>query len=1067
MLNFSRFVTAAVLTIVGLAGSAQVSASTVNLDAEEQAWLEAHPVIRVGPAPNFPPVEFFDDQGRFHGIAADYMAIVEERLEIEFQVVKKQSWSDVVAATQAGEIDVWLEAAKTEDRNRYMLFSEPYLLLPAVIIVRQEEGGNLELDDLAGRRVAAIDGYATVEFLRENAPDLELMLVPSIEEGLSRVAFGSADAIVVSSAPASFYIERLGLTNLRVAGQSGFMWRLSVASRKDWPILHRILAKTFDSIGRDDRRVIYRRWVALDHVPETFVKGWVITACVAGLAALVFLLVLLVLRRGRQRPTRHLGSSSWPVYIAALVVIIAVLLLTVQTERLIESDARDDVALALKGILSSTSTSAHGWLRERQTQARMWAGQSAVQDACRELLALDIEVGPAAKGKASKRLGDELNRLIESNFYSGWAVLSLDRRIIGALDPDLIGVEPNMPGDLMDELFSGERLSAIVIPSTEYVQQGEAPFSDRISVVATVIGPDHSIVGALALRIDPGGEFSRILQRGRIGNSGDTYAFNRAGQAVSLSRFDAALRQMGLIGVDDDSILNLEIRDPGGNMLTGFRPTVYRSDQRLTVMAESAVNGRNGINLEGYRDYRGVPVIGAWAWDDDLGLGISTEIDSAEAYRSLATNRRLFRTFVALTVGLILCLTLLFRLFSGRQQATEARMRLQSAALEAAANGIVITDTNGTIEWVNPAFTELTGYSFSEAEGKNPRILKSGTHGPEFFVEMWNTIRSGRVWSGEMVNRARDGSIYTEEMTITPVRSDAGLITHFVAIKKDVSERIAMVHELEHARELAEEANRAKSAFLANMSHELRTPMNAIIGYSEMLTEDAEDEGHDGMIPDLEKITTSGRHLLSLINDILDLSKIEAGRMDLYIERFDIKQLLEDTIATVEPHAGKNGNSVSLHTDENVGVMTADLTKVRQVLLNILSNAVKFTSGGLITVSAGKIRDRGDRLVISVSDTGIGIPPDQLDRVFEEFSQADDSTTREYGGTGLGIPISQRFCRMMGGEITVESEPGQGSTFTIDLPVTVVPAKHDTQRIESNPGVGLDHGGNNGEDLTG
>jgi signal transduction histidine kinase/DNA-binding response OmpR family regulator len=249
---------------------------------------------------------------------------------------------------------------------------------------------------------------------------------------------------------------------------------------------------------------------------------------------------------------------------------------------------------------------------------------------------------------------------------------------------------------------------------------------------------------------------------------------------------------------------------------------------------------------------------------------------------------------------------------------------------------------------------------------------------------------------------------------------------------------------LKDAKEAAEAANRSKSAFLANMSHELRTPLNAIIGYSEMLQEEMTDLDQEDLIPDLQRINGAGQHLLGLINDILDLSKIEAGKMDLYLETFDLANLIQEVVSLVKPLAQKNNNTLEVHYSPTIGTLHADLTKVRQNLLNLLSNAAKFTENGTITLkvelitliaSADRAAAIGEsHFRFTVTDTGIGMAPDQIASLFQAFTQADASTTRKYGGTGLGLTISQRFCHMMGGQISVESQVGQGSTFTMVLP---------------------------------
>ncbi|HET9708755.1 MAG TPA: GAF domain-containing protein [Gemmatimonadales bacterium] len=367
------------------------------------------------------------------------------------------------------------------------------------------------------------------------------------------------------------------------------------------------------------------------------------------------------------------------------------------------------------------------------------------------------------------------------------------------------------------------------------------------------------------------------------------------------------------------------------------------------------------------------------------------------------------------------------RLYSAQQQQFEVLVRSNPVA-------IVNIGADNHIRSCNPAFEELFGYTEAEVKGKNLDALVT-TEGTLAEAQAYTTqaLEQGRATSGTGRRRRKDGTVIDVEVLTIPV-TVGGEQVGLMALYHDITELLT-------ARREAEAANETKSRFLASTSHELRTPLNAIIGYSEMLQEQAAEDGQDDYAADLGKIHSAGQHLLAVINDILDLSKIEAGKMELYLETVAVRPLVDDVVTTVRQLIAKHGNRFELHAADDLGSIRADATRLRQVLLNLLSNASKFTTEGRIALAVG--RDDG-HLTFRVSDTGIGMTEEQMGRLFQAFAQAEASTASKYGGTGLGLAISRRLCQMMGGDIAVASRPGKGSTFTVRLPLAgVVPEQRN------------------------
>jgi PAS domain S-box-containing protein len=347
---------------------------------------------------------------------------------------------------------------------------------------------------------------------------------------------------------------------------------------------------------------------------------------------------------------------------------------------------------------------------------------------------------------------------------------------------------------------------------------------------------------------------------------------------------------------------------------------------------------------------------------------------------------------------------------------------------------VFVSDLEGKILQANDAVSQLLGFRRDEVVEQSLSRFISAEETREFTAALREVVEKGVTRNARLNPRSASGETISTTLNASALRDPDGRVIGAIGILRDI-------RELDKAREAAEIANRAKSQFLANMSHELRTPLNAIILYTELLRDEATDRRLEDFLSDLKKIYGAAKHLLALINDVLDLSKIESGKLELVLETFDVSAMIRDVVTTIEPLAQKNADRLEVHCSTYVGTMHADLTKVRQSLFNLLSNACKFTESGTVRLEVVRTEWDRDWLTFRVADTGIGMTPDHLGKLFQPFSQVDPSATRHFGGTGLGLVITRHFCEAMGGDITVESKPGVGSTFTIRLPASVGEAK--------------------------
>jgi PAS domain S-box-containing protein len=470
------------------------------------------------------------------------------------------------------------------------------------------------------------------------------------------------------------------------------------------------------------------------------------------------------------------------------------------------------------------------------------------------------------------------------------------------------------------------------------------------------------------------------------------------------------------------------------NLPKGAAISLYEADGRLLVQVPSQTNRlRPPTNKSDVR-----PVdedsqrIGTQITFPRYPLMVKVEMPTAPI---LAQSRSLGLSYAAFILALSLMSVLvvtLVRTLRKRLKAEE-QIRILSLAVENSPMSVIITDAKGQIEYVNPFFSRISGFSPEEVQGQNPSVLKSGHLSDDSYARMWKAITAGHIWHGEFHNKRKDGSSYWELAAIAPIKNEIGSITHFVAVKEDITIRKQAEQDLIEAKEMAEEANRAKSSFLANMSHELRTPLNAVIGFADMLSSGIYGPLNDRQMEAVKDIHHGGAHLLDIINDVLDMSRIEAGRYEISESDVDIRSIVRSSVKLVEPRAKKSDIRIVQQIPEHLPNVWGDERAVKQVILNLISNAVKFTpSHGQVTISA-ESEERGG-LWVSIADTGPGISQEDLERLFQPFQQGEQWLTRQHEGTGLGLAISKKLMEMHGGTIRLDSTLGKGTTVWLRFP---------------------------------
>ncbi|MEE9606075.1 MAG: SpoIIE family protein phosphatase [Candidatus Scalindua sp.] len=946
---------------------------------KEKKWLDAHKIIRFGVDPAWPPFDFVGDKGVHQGIAADVLKLLGERLDITLERQHDLSWEQVLTGARERTLDLVSICAMTFDRSKYLTLTSSFATQSWVIVTRKQFRHVENLKDIINDKVAMVKGYAVVELVQNKFPDLPIQFVETPLAGLSAVATGQIDSYVGDLGVVSYLIQEKNLGNLKVAGDSGLGFHhLSIGVRSDWPELVTILNKGLDSISQEEMNDIRQKWIPVELEHAAMAKKSILTSLwqLIGASALIFIVLFFLIRflmkySKEDAIVLQYGSRRFRMLtiITLSFIVTAISFISWFAMKHNKKKELNDIQNNLETTLKSTSERLDIWADQQKIFLKQLGRDPELLDITERLLVVPVErrallfsfmldASRAFFERKKEQFGDIGFSIVNSNYIN---IASKRNSNIGSRN--FIAVQRPL---LIEKVFQGETVFVPPIFSDVDLRDSYLEEDPKKTVTMFFAAPiqkaDGEIIAVIIQRVDPTKGFSKVMQFSRLGETGESYAFDQEGRLLSESRFYDQLLQIGLIKPGQQSILNIEIRDPGGNMVEGYQPKVPRSEQSFTLMASRAIQDQSGrrteispgdyhkieTNMEGYRDYRGVPVFGAWLWKEHLGVGLTVEIDVEEALSTYHTMRLTVVIILGVTLFLFVGITL-FTLISGEstnrtlirardkleervkertselgekkkevedksalieavldsisqglvaydnqlrlivcnqrfreirdvpaelsqpgssfedwmrfdlkrgefgtgyseealrkevniakqfikhnferirgdgtvvevsggplpsggfvstfsditnRRKAEESLRKLSRAVEQTAASIVITNDKGTIEYVNPAFCIRTGYKFEEAIGQNFRILESGIHNNAFYEGMWRKLTSGRLWHGEIQNKKKNGEFYWERVTISPIKDEKGMTTHYVAVKEDITKQKEMEERLHKA----------------------------------------------------------------------------------------------------------------------------------------------------------------------------------------------------------------------------------------------------------------------------
>ena len=851
---------------------------------------------------------------------------------------------------------------------------------------------------------------------------------------------------------------------------------------------------------------------------------------------------------GEQREDRTQGSRGLILFLIVGMVFFSIVVAWVILDK-IKTQSRRDTQGALQSIIQTTQEALHSEVVKRLTEVTSLSLSSELQGLIKEQLNVTPNSQALLKSSALARMRELLNPVMEEKDYIGFFVIAPDGTSIASMRDSNVGTINLLAEheNFLPLVFDGNVLASQLLPSDVPLPDalGNMAKDQPTMFVAAPVRDQGQIIAVLTFRIDPINDFSSITKLGRLGEKGETYAFNKSGKMITESRFEKQLREIGILAPGMRSTLNVDVRDPGVNLLEGSHPVVLSSKQPLTYMAQQAIKGGTGDNLDGYRDYRGVPVVGAWTWNDELGFGLATEIDLLEAYRTYHTSRWALLIGLALTVALSLGLSIALEIgrkkaviFAGKIQDSQRRLHgilenlvegvatvdqegtIQSfnlaaekifgyqeseiigrnisslipkscqksnddynkvikvfrtgkaydpalkpeifgrrkngtafsleislgemtldqhhwlvvsmrditegnrlkeevgkltMAVEQSPASIVVTNLDGEIEYVNPKFTRVTGYTKEEVIGKNPRFLKSEDAPSERYQHLWETISAGKTWRGEFHNKKKNSELYWELASISPIKDKNGIVSHYLAVKEDITRRKAAETQLiTSEQELRDLYNR-----LQDVREEERTSISREIHdeLGQMLTALKIDVSWlIKKISKKEKTVQDRAHSMSSLLDttIKSVQSISTHLRPEVLDMLGLSEAIEWQVQEFQKRTGTKCNVTSSLPDLNLDPELS--TTVFRILQEALTNVARHAEASILDIGLYK---KQNELVLKVQDNGKGISDDK------------NSARKSLGLLG----IRERVL-LWNGRVKINGAKGHGTTILVEIPVS-------------------------------